>query len=64
MIGHIELGFRVRKQRANNLKHCYNTTGPVLFAGAKSKTIHLPIKRDRGLFIHDLFDFIGTMATK
>ena len=48
MIGHIELGFRVRKQRANNLNHCSNTTGPMLFVGVKSKTIHLPIKRDRG----------------
>ena len=48
MIRHIELGFRVRKQRANNLNHCSNTIGLVLFAGPKSKTIPLPVKRDRG----------------
>ena len=47
MIGHIKLGFRVRKQRANNLKHCSRTTGLVLFARVKSKTIPLQVKRDR-----------------
>ena len=47
MIGHIELGFRVRKQRANNLNHYSNTTDPVLFARVKSKNMPLPVKRDR-----------------
>ena len=53
MVGHIELAFRVRIWRANNLNHYSNTTGLVLFTGAKSKTIHLPIKQDRGPFKRD-----------
>ena len=44
MIGHMELAFRVRNWRANNLNHYSNTIGSVLFTGAKSKTIHLLIK--------------------
>ena len=67
MIRHIELGFRVRKQRANNLKHCSRTTGLVLFARVKSKTIPFQVKRDREhltVYIHDLFNFLGTMGTK
>ena len=51
MIRHIELSFRVRKQRANNLNHCFNTTGLIIFAGAKSKTIPLLVKSDRGHLI-------------